>query len=123
MGRTLTQGLISRTAYKGRNMRTLTRFAAAAVLVLAGIPAHAQQGGKLSTQDYIDIQQLAARYAFLIDTCTNGGNDFADLFTPDGEFSVSQQWGVANGRKTKGHEALAAAAGGDGKGGCVDPKT
>src|SRR5690348_1757376 len=77
----------------------------------------------LATQDYIDIQQLAARYAFLIDTCTAGGNEFADLFTPDGEFSVSQQWGVANGRKTKGHEALAAAAGGDGKGGCVDPKT
>ena len=77
----------------------------------------------LTTQDYIDIQQLANRYAFLIDTCTAGGTEFADLFTPDGEFSVSQQWGVAGARKTKGRDALVAAAGGDGKGGCVDPKT
>jgi hypothetical protein len=77
----------------------------------------------LGTQDYIDIQQLVARYAFLVDTCTAGGYEFADLFTPDGEFSVSQEWGVAGARKTKGREALAAAAGGDGKGGCVDPKT
>ena len=60
----------------------------------------------LTTQDYIDIQQLAAQYAFLIDTCTNGGNDFADLFTPDGEFSVSQQWGVAGERRIKGRAAL-----------------
>jgi SnoaL-like domain len=77
----------------------------------------------LSTRDYIDIQQLAARYAFLIDTCTNGGNDFADLFTDDGEFSVSQQWGVAGTRATKGRAALVDAAGGDGKGACRDPKT
>jgi len=77
----------------------------------------------LTTQDYIDIQQLVSRYTFLIDTCTAGGYEFADLFTPDGEFSVSQEWGVAGARKTKGREALAAAAGGDGKGGCVDPKT
>jgi hypothetical protein len=97
----------------------------AAVLLIA--PATFAQGRgaapTLSTQDYIDIQQLVARYAFLIDTCTAGGYEFADLFTPDGGFSVSQEWGVAGARKTKGREALAAAAGGDGKGGCVDPKT
>lgn len=77
----------------------------------------------LTPQDYIDIQQLSARYAFAIDTCTNGGQDFADLFTEDGEFSVSQQWGVAGNRKTQGRIALVKAAGGDGQGGCVDPKT
>src|SRR5215471_7845237 len=102
--------------------------AVALIVIVATITAPAAQqrrGGAppLSTQDYIDIQQLAARYAFLIDTCTNGGVDFAELFTPDGEFSVSQEWGVANGRKTKGREALIDAAGGDGKGGCKDPKT
>lgn len=106
---------------------TLVRdgLSAAALALLMSAPAFAQRGAApaLATQDYIDIQQLAARYAFLIDTCTAGGNEFADLFTADGEFSVSPQWGVANGRKTKGHAALAAAAGGDGKGGCVDPKT
>ena len=52
--------------------------------------AHAQQRASsagptaLTTQDYIDIQQLAARYAFAIDVCTNGGADFADLFVDEG---------------------------------------
>ena len=55
----------------------------------------------LTAQDYIDIQQLSARYAFAIDTCTNGGADYADLYTDDGEFSISQQWGVAGNRTTK----------------------
>jgi hypothetical protein len=100
---------------------------AVSLIVVATAATAAQQGRggapALSTQDYIDIQQLAARYAFLIDTCSNGGVDFADLFTSDGEFSVSQQWGVAGARKTKGREALIDAAGGDGKGGCKDPKT
>jgi hypothetical protein len=77
----------------------------------------------LTPQDYIDIQQLSAKYAFAIDTCTNGGTDYADLYTDVGEFSVSQQWGVAGNRKTKGRAALVKAAGGDGTGGCVDPKT
>jgi hypothetical protein len=99
---------------------------AVAISITAAGHAAAQGRGaapSLSTQDYIDIEQLAARYAFLVDTCTAGGYEFADLFTPDGEFSVSQTWGTAGGRKTKGREALAAAAGGDGKGGCVDPET
>ena len=76
----------------------------------------------LGPQDYIDIQQLAARYMFAIDACTNSGYDFAGLFTDDGEFSISQEWGVAGARRFKGRETLAEAAGG-GKGGCRDPKT
>jgi hypothetical protein len=76
----------------------------------------------LTALDYAEIQQLAARYPFLIDTCTNSGYDYADLYTDDGEFSVSQEWGVAGARRTKGRENLAAAAGG-GPGGCKDPKT
>ena len=79
-------------------MRKVSQFVAAALLVAGGVAAHAQQAPKLATQDYVDIQQLASRYAFLIDTCTNGGNDFGDLFTPDGEFSVSQAWGAAGSR-------------------------
>ena len=77
----------------------------------------------LTPQDYIAIQQLASRYAFAIDTCTNGGADFADLFVDDGEFSVSQEWGAAGSKPIKGRAALIDAAGGDGKGGCKDPKT
>jgi hypothetical protein len=105
---------------------TIRTFVAAAMslALAAGIAAQGRGAAPaLTTQDYIDIQQLVSRYAFLVDTCTAGGYEFADLFTPDGEFSVSQAWGTAGGRKTKGREALAAAAGGDGKGGCVDPKT
>ena len=99
-----------------------------AVLV-AGVAAHAQQpavssaSASLTPLDYIAIQQLAARYAFAIDTCTNGGADFADLFADDGEFSVSQEWGTAGNRRIKGRAALVEAAGGDGKGGCKDPQT
>lgn len=64
----------------------------------------------LTGQDYAEIQQLAARYTFAIDACTNNGYDYADLYTDDGEFSVSQAWGTAGARKTKGREALAQAA-------------
>jgi hypothetical protein len=102
-------------------MRRVISLVAAVLLVVAAAPVWAQ--GKLSTQDYIDIQQLAAKYAFLIDQCTNGGNDFADLFTPDGEFSVSQDWGATGAKPIKGRAALVNAAGGDGKGNCRDPKT
>src|SRR5262245_61689607 len=103
-------------------MRRISQLAAAALLVLAGVPMQAQQGGKLSRQDDIDIQQLAARYACLIDTRTNGRTDFADPFTPDGEFSVPQEWGKAGATPTKGRAALVSAAGGDGNGGCRDAK-
>ena len=102
--------------------RTLTM---AAMAGLVGTLAFGAQAPRptLTPQDYIDIQQLSARYTFDIDTCVDAGADFADLFTDDGEFSVSQQWGVAGNRKTKGRAALMDAAGGDGKGGCKDPKT
>jgi hypothetical protein len=100
----------------------------AALALAASVAAGAQQGRpakapSLTPQDYMEIQQLSARYAFDIDTCVNAGADFADLFTDDGEFSVSQQWGVAGNRKTKGRTALIDAAGGNGQGGCKDPKT
>ena len=98
-----------------------------ATALLTSVAAYAQQSssraGTLTAEDHIDIMQLASRYAFAIDTCTNGGADFADLFADDGEFSVSQEWGVAGKRAVKGRAALIDAAGGDGKGGCKDPKT
>jgi hypothetical protein len=83
-------------------------------------PLAAQQG-KLAPQDYIDIQQLNARYAAAIDKCTNSGYDYADLYTDDGTFAVSDDWGQAGRVFAKGREALANAAGG-GPGGCRDPK-
>lgn len=90
-------------------------------LIAAASPLAAQKG-KLTPQDYIDIQQLNARYAAAIDACTNSGYDYADLYTEDGTFAVSEGWGQAGRVYAKGREALANAAGG-GPGGCRDPKT
>ncbi len=77
----------------------------------------------LTDQDYTEIGQLSARYAFAIDQCSNAGYDYADLYTPDGEFAVSDKWGGGGKRTfvTTGREALARVAGGrDGK--CIDPR-
>jgi len=67
-------------------------------IVLGGVAwLHAQQNGRgaLTTQDYIDIQQLYARYNHAID----GGDAeaYAALFTPDGSFN-----------NNNGHDALVA---------------
>ena len=77
---------------------------------------------KLTPDDYIAIQQLDARYAFAIETCTNKGYDYADLYVPDGEFGVASDWGQTPKRTIKGRDALAKADNG-GPGGCGDPKT
>jgi hypothetical protein len=108
---------------------TTLKMMAFTTALLTSVAASAQQSaspsraGTLTAEDQLAIMQLASRYAFAIDTCTNGGADFADLFVDDGEFSVSQEWGVAGKRAVKGRAALIDAAGGDGKGGCKDPKT
>jgi hypothetical protein len=81
---------------------------------------------KLTAEDYIAIQQLAVRYAWILDHCTNGGYDYADLYVDDGQFSVAEDWGTtSNDQRTavaKGRAALAKAAGGGENGKCVDPK-
>jgi len=76
----------------------------------------------LTAQDYIDIQQLVARYGYAIDKCTNSGYDYADLYTPDGVFGIADENGVPGTAKFEGRDRLAEADGG-GKNGCVDPKT
>src|SRR5215475_1608379 len=57
----------------------------------------------LTPMDYIEIRQLANRYAFALDTGSSNGYDYADLFAADGE-SI---WPYA-----KGREQLAALASG-----------
>lgn len=87
-----------------------------AVVLVANV--HAQKSAPtLTAQDYIDIQQLLNKYAFALDTCSNNGYDYADLYTPDGVF----YWGI-NSRKSVGREELAEAAGG-GKLGCKRAKS
>lgn len=77
---------------------------------------------RLTALDYIEIEQLSARYAFAIEECTNRGYDYADLYTDDGYFAVSQKWGETGKIYARGREALARVDGGTATG-CRDPKT
>lgn len=58
--------------------------AGALVLALATV-ATAQQSPGLTPMDYVQIRQLAARYAFAMDTGADDGYQLADLFATDGE--------------------------------------
>jgi hypothetical protein len=86
-------------------------------------PSDAMQ---LTAQDYVEIQQLAVRYAWTLDHCTNGGYDYADLYVDDGQFSAAEEWGTtSNDDRTFvaiGRAELAKAAGGGEDGKCIDPK-
>jgi hypothetical protein len=64
----------------------------------------------LSAPDLIEIQNLVSNYARYIDTCSNNGYDYADLFAPDGFFAPEQNGTI--GRKFQGREQLAAVSGG-----------
>lgn len=65
--------------------------------------AHAQSTPPLTVQDQVEIQQLAARFAFALDTRAGDGNGLADLFTAEGEL-------VGPRGSAKGHADLAALA-------------
>src|SRR5262245_38959037 len=77
------------------------------------VPKAPPDAMKLTAQDYAEIQQLAIKYAWLLDKCANGGYDYADLYVPDGQFAVAESFGTTSNdqRKfvTKGREALAKA--------------
>jgi hypothetical protein len=81
---------------------------------------------KLTADDYVAIQQLAVRYAWILDHCTNGGYDYADLYVDDGQFSTAEDWGTTSNEQrsfiAQGRDALAHAAGGGEDGKCVPPK-
>jgi hypothetical protein len=73
----------------------------------------------LTALDYQEIAQLTNRYAYGIDTCGNNGYDYADVFTPDGEFiDRNSDAGYAAGGRVlaKGREALATLVGGGSRG-------
>jgi len=64
----------------------------------------------LTALDYIESEQLIAKYSRAIDSCSNNGYDYADLYTPDGVFAPT-----INGKpgpRFEGRERLAEASGG-----------
>ena len=85
--------------------------AAALFAAIAVSQRSAQNGAQLTAQDYIDIRQLIEGYSQILDNCTNNGNTYADLFTNDATFGVSQQWGTAK-VWFRGREQLRTAGGG-----------
>jgi len=93
--------------------QTFTR--ALAVVAMLAVPALslAQKQMELTALDYIEIQQLVAKYARAMDTCSNNGYDYADLYTADGIFLP-----MINGRPIlgiQGREKLAEVSGGGSK--------
>jgi hypothetical protein len=87
-----------------------------ALLVMLAFTACAQKPAntELTALDYFQIQQLVAKYARAIDTCSNNGYDYADLFTPDGFFAPSMNGEIA--MKFQGREQLAEVSGGGAQG-------
>jgi hypothetical protein len=76
---------------KELNARTqfVTALTAIAVVAVVAPLALGQQkvtGGSLTAADYIEIQQLVARYAYAVDTHADNGYAYADLFAADGVF-------------------------------------
>ncbi len=67
---------------------------------------------RLTARDYIEIRMLSARYAQVIEHCTHKGYDYAALYTSDGEFGRTDDWGIPPTEVSKGPDALAEAAGG-----------
>ena len=92
---------------------------AATTALIISMPRVDAAAAKLSPADYQEIAQLTNRYAYGIDTCGNNGYDYADVFTPDGEFidKNSDAGFKAGGRVlAKGREALATLSGGGSRG-------
>jgi hypothetical protein len=94
-------------------MRTLV-LALTTSLVASSTALAQQKPMTLSAMDYIEIQQLVAKYARFIDTCSNNGYDYADLFTADGVFRPVINGKPANG--IQGRERLAEVSGGGSRG-------
>jgi hypothetical protein len=91
-------------------MNKIATLAALAAISLTGA-ARAQEQPKLTAQDLLDIRALIDGYSHVLDHCTNNGNDYADLYTADGTFGVSKEWGKAK-IWFRGREQLRRAGGG-----------
>ena len=75
-------------------MRHLVAAAAAGAALAAFVTVGAQQtgiaGASLTALDYIEIQNLVAKYPYALDSGADNGYMYADLFAPDGSFGRAQ---------------------------------
>ena len=98
--------------------RALLAALAGSMVTISGT-IHAQKPSAnamvLTAMDYIEIEQLVAKYSRALDTCSNNGYDYADLYTPDGVFAPTLNG--KPGPRFEGRDRLAEASGG-GKLGC-----
>jgi hypothetical protein len=81
--------------------------------------AAATKAPALTALDYQEIIQLTNRYAYGIDTCSNNGYDYADVFTPDGVFiDKNSDEGFRQGGRAlaRGRDQLAELVGGGSRG-------
>ena len=98
---------------KTQSILGLAALGAVSWVAFNGIAARteAQSAKTLTAQDVLDIRGLIDSYSHILDNCTNNGNDYADLYTADATFGVSQEWGKAK-IWFRGREQLRRAGGG-----------
>ena len=91
-------------SYLGKHARAVTILGVGLLALVAFAAAGAQQTraktSSLTPQDYIEIHNSSNKYAFALDSCSNNGDDYADLYTSDGIF----EWGVGS-RRSVGRES------------------
>ncbi len=96
----------------------MTRIPMVGVVLLACVMtapgADAQAPAPLTAPDYLEIEQLTYKYGYALDSGAGDGYAYADLFTPGGTFTGTNQ-GPA-GRTYTGRDALAALARGGRRG-------
>jgi len=59
-----------------------------AILSGWGLRAQTSKPATLTAADYLEIQQLVARYSYAVDMHGGDGSAYAALFTPDGTFGT-----------------------------------
>jgi hypothetical protein len=71
-------------------LRVLAGATLIALSLSPGNVVSAEKSAVLTAMDYIEIQQLVNRFSIALDYCTNGGQDFADLFVAGGQFVIDE---------------------------------
>jgi hypothetical protein len=75
-------------------------------LAITGGGVQAQDVARLTADDLVEIRQLLDSYAQILDHCIGAGEDYANLFTADGTFGVSSEWGGGEKIWFRGREEL-----------------